>query len=138
MTICVISVDRYLAVTRPLQYKSYVTKSKVICALVLIWAFSSCILLSTVRWEHDNEEDDEKLECYAGHEIRYLAHSVVFAFFLPASVTLTLYWRIYRLAKNRQRALDRGFLMILGHNMNLLTSTLSQNVRQYRFAILQF
>lgn len=62
-----------------------------------------------------------------GNEIRYLAHSVVFAFFLPASVTLTLYWRIYRLARNRQRALDRGFLMILGHNMNFLTNTLSQN-----------
>jgi hypothetical protein len=33
----------------------------------------------------------------------FQAHSVVFAFFLPASVTLTLYWRIYRLARNRQR-----------------------------------
>ncbi|PIO54874.1 hypothetical protein TELCIR_23751, partial [Teladorsagia circumcincta] len=53
VTICVISVDRYLAVTRPLRYKSLVTKTKSIC--------------------------------FAGNEIRYLAHSVVFAFFLPAS-----------------------------------------------------
>ncbi|KAK6016092.1 hypothetical protein OSTOST_18428 [Ostertagia ostertagi] len=30
VTICVISVDRYLAVTRPLRYKSLVTKTKVI------------------------------------------------------------------------------------------------------------
>lgn len=53
----------------------------------------------------------------------------MFAFFLPASVTLTLYWRIYKLARNRQKALDRGFLMILGQNMNFLTNTLSQQVR---------
>ncbi|CAB3408592.1 unnamed protein product [Caenorhabditis bovis] len=124
VTICVISVDRYLAVTRPLRYKSIVTKTKVIIVMTTIWMFSSSILLTTVRWEQPECYDDSI--CFAGNEIRYLAHSVVFAFFLPASVTLTLYWCIYKLARNRQKALDRGFLMILGQNMNFLTNTLSQ------------
>lgn len=130
-------MDRYLAVTRPLRYKSVVTKVKVIMVMLIIWTFSSAILLTTVRWDQSNCVDDVSgllpnplLQeiCFVGNEIRYLAHSVVFAFFLPASVTLTLYWRIYKLARNRQKALDRGFLMILGHNMNFLTNTLSQNV----------
>ncbi|CAL2029674.1 unnamed protein product [Caenorhabditis brenneri] len=124
VTICVISVDRYLAVTRPLRYKSIVTKTKVITVMTIIWVFSSSILLTTVRWEQPECYDDSL--CFVGNEIRHLAHSVVFAFFLPASVTLTLYWRIYKLARNRQKALDRGFLMILGSNMNFLTNTLSQ------------
>ncbi|CAO4360836.1 unnamed protein product [Caenorhabditis nigoni] len=126
VTICVISVDRYLAVTRPLRYKSIVTKTKVITVMSIIWVFSSSILLTTVRWEQPECYDDSL--CFVGNEIRHLAHSVVFAFFLPASVTLTLYWRIYKLARNRQKALDRGFLMILGSNMNFLTNTLSQQV----------
>uniref|UniRef100_A0A1I7Y5J2 G_PROTEIN_RECEP_F1_2 domain-containing protein n=1 Tax=Steinernema glaseri TaxID=37863 RepID=A0A1I7Y5J2_9BILA len=123
VTICIISVDRYLAVTRPLHYKSVVTKAKVILVMITIWTFSSSILLTTVRWDQPDCIDHSI--CFAGNEIRYLAHSVVFAFFLPAAVTLTLYWRIYRLARNRQRALDRGFLMVLGHNMNFLTNTLT-------------
>ncbi|KAL7074585.1 hypothetical protein ACQ4LE_006252, partial [Meloidogyne hapla] len=124
VTICVISVDRYFAVTKPLRYKSLVTTFKIVVVIVCIWIFSFGVLLCTVRWDLEWSQNSDT--CFAGHEIRYLAHSVVFAFFLPASVTLTLYWRIYRLARNRQKALDRGFLMILGHNMNFLTNTLSQ------------
>ncbi|KAK6040196.1 7 transmembrane receptor, partial [Cooperia oncophora] len=88
VTICVISVDRYLAVTRPLRYKSLVTKTKVILVMIIIWTFSSSILLTTVRWEQPPCYDDSI--CFAGNEIRYLAHSVVFAFFLPASSSDTL------------------------------------------------
>ncbi|VDN35549.1 unnamed protein product [Gongylonema pulchrum] len=127
VTICVISVDRYLAVTRPLQYKTVVTKTKVIITIVSIWCFSLSVLLATVKWDQPPTCLNSNV-CFAGNEIRYLAHSVIFAFFIPASVTLTLYWRIYRLARNRQKALDSGFLMILGQNMNFLTNTLSEHV----------
>lgn len=59
VTICVISVDRYLAVTRPLRYKSVVTKFKVIMVMIMIWSFSSTILLTTVRWESSPNCADE-------------------------------------------------------------------------------
>ena len=50
VTICVISADRYLAVTRPLRYKSIITKTKVVIMIIFIWVFSIGILLATVRW----------------------------------------------------------------------------------------
>lgn len=58
VTICVISVDRYLAVTRPLRYKSVVTKFKVILVMIMIWSFSSTILLTTVRWDQPHCTDE--------------------------------------------------------------------------------
>ena len=58
VTICIISVDRYLAVTRPLRYKSVVTKCKVILVMIVIWVFSSSILLTTVRWHQPNCIDE--------------------------------------------------------------------------------
>uniref|UniRef100_A0A915DIT9 G-protein coupled receptors family 1 profile domain-containing protein n=1 Tax=Ditylenchus dipsaci TaxID=166011 RepID=A0A915DIT9_9BILA len=58
VTICTISVDRYLAVTRPLRYKSVITKCKVILVIIVIWTFSSAILLTTVRWDGWGDQDD--------------------------------------------------------------------------------
>jgi hypothetical protein len=40
-----ISVDRYMAVTRPLKYKAVVTKRKVVIAIAVVWAASISILL---------------------------------------------------------------------------------------------
>jgi hypothetical protein len=57
VTICVISADRYLAVTRPLRYKSVITKFKIIVVIICIWAFSFGILLSTVRWDSEWNRD---------------------------------------------------------------------------------
>lgn len=53
VTICVISADRYLAVTRPLRYKSVITKFKIVIVIIFIWSFSLGILLSTVRWDSE-------------------------------------------------------------------------------------
>lgn len=61
VTICIISVDRYLAVTRPLRYKSVVTKLKVIAVIVLIWTFSLGILLVTVRWDALQKPKENKV-----------------------------------------------------------------------------
>jgi hypothetical protein len=61
VTICIISVDRYLAVTRPLRYKMVVTKFKVTLIIAFIWAFSSGILFATVRWD-DNRIEDQTID----------------------------------------------------------------------------
>ena len=123
VTICMISVDRYMAVTRPLKYKVAVTKNKVVTAIIIVWLSAIAIPLSTVQWTPPPCYNEHV--CFVGNEIRFLTHSVVVAFFLPALVTLTLYWKIYKLAKTRERAIESGFIMIFGKNMNFLTSTLS-------------
>lgn len=60
VTICIISVDRYLAVTRPLRYKTVVTKFKMVLVIISIWAFSLGVLLATVRWDsHSNTKENK-------------------------------------------------------------------------------
>lgn len=43
-----------------------------------------------------------------------VVHSVVFAFFVPAVVTLLLYWKIYSVAKKREKGLMQGLMMAMG------------------------
>lgn len=114
VTLCIISVDRYIGVTRPLRYKLIVTKTKVVTAIVSIWFFSISILLATVKWNPDECISPEI--CHVGNELQYVVHSVIFAFFIPAVVTLFLYWKIYKVAQQRERCLSQGLMMAMGGN----------------------
>ncbi|NXP63407.1 ADB4C protein, partial [Chloropsis cyanopogon] len=42
-TLCAIAVDRYLAITAPLQYEARVTKGRARAVVCLVWAVSACI-----------------------------------------------------------------------------------------------
>lgn len=116
VTLCIISVDRYIGVTRPLRYKLIVTKTKVIISIIAIWVFSISILLATIRYHPDDDECYNPNICHAGNELEYVVHSVVFAFFLPTLVTLFLYWKIYKVAKTREKGLAQGLILAMGQN----------------------
>lgn len=114
VTLCVISVDRYIGVTRPLRYKMIVTKSRIAVAIVLIWVFSVLILLVTNRYSVVKCYDPRI--CIVSNELQYVVHSVVSAFFVPAIITLLLYWKIYDVARKRELGLQQGMMMALGEN----------------------
>lgn len=65
VTLCVISVDRFIGVTRPLRYATVVTRRKIVIAIAGldiifrflslrfatgVWLFSLATLLSTFQW----------------------------------------------------------------------------------------
>jgi hypothetical protein len=113
VTLCIISVDRFIGVTRPLQYNVIVTRAKLIVATAFVWATSMAILLCTMRWEPlapIRKEDLCPNECHVGNELKYVLHSVIFSFFIPLFVILFLYYQIYRVTKQRERGLLRSLM----------------------------
>lgn len=55
-----ISFDRFLAMLRPLRYRSYMTKGSVRLILVGVWVFSSIIALIRNAWLHTKPEEEAR------------------------------------------------------------------------------
>uniref|UniRef100_A0A914X8N9 G-protein coupled receptors family 1 profile domain-containing protein n=1 Tax=Plectus sambesii TaxID=2011161 RepID=A0A914X8N9_9BILA len=102
VTLCVISVDRFIGVTKPLQYVRLVTRRRMIYACFVVWVSSIAVLLVTVRWRSPTSS---KYQCHVSNELRYVAHSTIFSFFMPLLVILAVYYKIFRVTRRREKSL---------------------------------
>ena len=102
-----ISVDRYLKISKPLQYKSRMTTSKSLKMIIIIWlistAFAFAIFLSISYATVSFHADKNILKGI----YTFLAIS---AFFLPIVVICAMYTLIFIIAHKRQKRLRNGEL----------------------------
>ena len=115
LTLTFISYDRYLKISRPLQYRSRMTTSKSFKVIFIIWLISTAfatyaatpdsgahgILMNISNCRTDNKSPSKKV-----------AWSISFCviFFFLVTVTLTMYARIFIVAHKRQKMLRNGEL----------------------------
>ncbi|NWI18248.1 DRD3 protein, partial [Crypturellus soui] len=102
LNLCAISIDRYTAVVRPVQYQYNTGQSscrRVSLMIVIVWmlAFAvSCPLLFGF-----NTTGDPSV-CSISNPV-FVIYSSLVSFYLPFVVTLLLYVRIYLVLRQRQR-----------------------------------
>ncbi|NWJ07537.1 DRD3 protein, partial [Crypturellus undulatus] len=102
LNLCAISIDRYTAVVRPVQYQYNTGQTscrRVSLMIVIVWmlAFAvSCPLLFGF-----NTTGDPSV-CSISNPI-FVIYSSLVSFYLPFVVTLLLYVRIYLVLRQRQR-----------------------------------
>lgn len=103
-TLCVISIDRYVGVARPLEYSFLVTRKRLWMAVIIVWFFSIGVLLVCMRTT--DEPVDHLLEnvCYVGNELSYVTYSVILSFYLPLVIIVAFYYRIYCLTQKRKKS----------------------------------
>ncbi|VVC36378.1 GPCR, rhodopsin-like, 7TM,G protein-coupled receptor, rhodopsin-like [Cinara cedri] len=138
LNLCAISLDRYLAVTRPVQYPSLMTSFRAKVLVVIVWVLSFVICLPPlVGWRdtHTDAVDDwspgalqnetiglprpqppqeEPLSpcpwiCELPNKKWYVVYSALGSFYIPMFVMLFFYWRIYKAAVHTTRAINQGF-----------------------------
>ncbi|XP_056627734.1 5-hydroxytryptamine receptor 7 [Triplophysa dalaica] len=97
MTLCVISIDRYLGITKPLTYPVR-QSGKCMAKIVLsVWLLSASITLPPLFGWAQNVNDDKV--CLISQDLGYTIYSTAVAFYIPISVMLIMYYRIYSVAK---------------------------------------
>ncbi|XP_061762749.1 adrenoceptor alpha 1Aa [Nerophis ophidion] len=107
MSLCVISVDRYIGVSYPLRYPAIMTKHRALLAVMLLWVLSVIISIGPLfGWKEPAPEDDSI--CKITEEPGYAIFSAVGSFYLPLAVILSMYCRVYVVARRESQGLKEG------------------------------
>ncbi|KAG5262630.1 hypothetical protein AALO_G00277120 [Alosa alosa] len=111
-TLCVIAIDRYIAITSPFRYQSLLTKARAKVVVCGVWAISALVSFPPIlmHWSRDNK----KTECYDNPECcdfitnwEYAIASSIISFYIPLIVMIFVYARVYREAKLQLQKIDK-------------------------------
>ncbi|XP_042217339.1 alpha-1A adrenergic receptor-like [Homarus americanus] len=106
-SLCVISLDRYIGVTRPLAYSTIMTEKRMCVLIAAVWALSIVISIGPAfGWK--TPADPDPTVCTVNQELGYVLFSVTGSFYLPSLCILVVYWRIYRAAIQQSKFLESG------------------------------
>uniref|UniRef100_A0A8C7XJF0 Adrenoceptor alpha 1Ba n=1 Tax=Oryzias sinensis TaxID=183150 RepID=A0A8C7XJF0_9TELE len=120
MSLCVISIDRYIGVRYPLQYPMIVTKRRALLAMLGVWILSFVISIGPLLgWKEPPSQDDTV--CLITAEPFYALFSSLGSFYIPLGVILAMYCRVYVVAKRTTRNLEAGMMKDRAENSNELT-----------------
>ncbi len=107
MSLCVISIDRYIGVTRPLQHSSILTQKRALYIIILVWVLATAISIAPLLgWKEPTSSDSTV--CEVTKQIGYVLFSVAGSFYIPLIIILVVYFRVYREALNQSRFLATG------------------------------
>ncbi|XP_035779546.1 dopamine receptor 2-like isoform X2 [Anopheles albimanus] len=114
LNLCVISLDRYWAITDPFSYPMRMTRRKAAALIAAVWICSSAISFpAIVWWRAARDGDMPPFKCTFTEHLGYLVFSSTISFYLPLLVMVFTYCRIYRAAAIQTRSLKLGTKQVL-------------------------
>ncbi|XP_061559202.1 alpha-1A adrenergic receptor-like [Phycodurus eques] len=120
MSLCVISIDRYIGVRYPLQYPVIVTEKRALLAMLGVWILAIVISIGPLLgWKQPPSQDD--MECVITQEPFYALFSSLGSFYIPLAVILAMYCRVYVVAKRTTKNLEAGVMKERQQDSNELT-----------------
>lgn len=102
--LCAIAVDRYNALTDPINYARKRTLKRVLCTIAIVWVMS--FLISSppmLGWNDWPAEFKEDTPCTLTSQQGYVVYSALGSFFIPLIVMTSVYIRIFIATRRRLR-----------------------------------
>lgn len=129
--LCCISVDRYYAIVRPLEYPITMTHKTVSFMLANVWVLPALISFTPIffGWYTTEEHKEFRLNhpdvCIFITNKYYAVISSSISFWIPGIVMVTMYCRIYKEAVRQRKALTRT-------SSNIILNSIHQHRTSYR------
>lgn len=102
LNLCMISVDRYYAITKPLEYGVKRTPRRMILCVSLVWLGAACISLPPLLIlgnEHGRTETGTSQHCVVCQNFGYQIYATLGSFYIPLTVMIVVYYKIFRAAR---------------------------------------
>lgn len=114
LNLCVISLDRYWAITDPFEYPTKMSRRRAALMVAAVWICSSAISFPAILWWRAvRVEEVPAYKCPFTEHLGYLIFSSTISFYLPLFVMVFTYYRIYRAAVIQTRSLKLGTKQVL-------------------------
>ncbi|XP_035234521.1 adrenoceptor beta 3a isoform X1 [Anguilla anguilla] len=120
-TLCVIAVDRYIAITRPLRYKVLLNKCRARVIVCMVWAVSALTSFVPIMNQNWRAEDPQAVACYDTDTCcdfitnpPFAIISSVVSFYIPLLVMIFVYARVFLIATRQMRLIDKNRLRFQG------------------------
>ncbi|XP_052863479.1 5-hydroxytryptamine receptor 1-like [Anopheles cruzii] len=99
LNLCAISVDRYWAITKPLEYGVKRTPRRMIACIVLVWLAAACISLPPLLILGNEHTINGQPACSVCQNFFYQIYATLGSFYIPLAVMLFVYCQIFRAAR---------------------------------------
>ncbi|XP_067253677.1 adrenoceptor beta 3b [Chanodichthys erythropterus] len=123
-TLCAIAVERYIAVTRPLEHQVLLGKRRAGYIVCVVWLVSSLISFVPImnHYSHANyskaQECFDDSECCDFHPNHYYAiFSSVVSFYVPLIIMVFVYGKVFVIATRQLKLIDKDRLRFLSTSM---------------------
>ncbi|KAK0397646.1 hypothetical protein QR680_002202 [Steinernema hermaphroditum] len=113
LNLCAISLDRYWHISRPMLYVRYCSRKRICIAICLVWLLS--VLIGTLQLAFGFARADLNISAYDGSlefptcqmnlPPLYAIGSSLLSFFLPATLMVLFYTRLYLYARKHVRSI---------------------------------
>ncbi|CAK9800099.1 5-hydroxytryptamine receptor 1 [Anthophora quadrimaculata] len=110
LNLCMISVDRFYAITKPLQYGVKRTTRRMVIYIILVWLVAACISLPPLLImgnEHTYPESGPS-HCDVCQNFYYQICATLGSFYIPLLVMILVYYKIFcaahKIAREEKRA----------------------------------
>lgn len=114
LNLCVISLDRYWAITDPITYPMRMSGRRAAFLIAAVWVCSGTISFPAIAWWRAvRTEDVPDFKCPFTEHLGYLIFSSTISFYLPLFVMVFTYYRIYRAATIQTRSLKMGTKQVM-------------------------
>ncbi|XP_061527496.1 adrenoceptor beta 3a [Phycodurus eques] len=115
-TLCVIAVDRYIAITRPLRHQVLLCKWRARAIVCLVWIVSALISFVPIMkgyWRAGNEYEarmcyDDPACCDFVTNWAYAIVSSIVSFYIPLFIMIFVYAKVFLIARRQVRLIDKS------------------------------